>query len=592
MTPHADARPMNLVALCSLALFVGIVAGFGAVVFRALIAFIHNLLFLGQISFVYEANLFTPPSPWGPLVILVPIVGGMGVVFLVNNFAPEAKGHGVPEVMDAIFYKEGRIRPVVALVKSLASALSIGSGAAVGREGPIIQIGSSFGSTLGQILKMPPWQRITLVSAGAGAGIAATFNTPLGGVMFAAEIMMPEVSPRTFLPVVIATGAATYIGRLFFGIHPAFEVPPLQIADVRMIGAAALSSFVVLGVLCGLASWAFIRVLYWMETVFPKIPGNDYTRHAIGMALVGTMMYALMFFQGHYFIEGVGYATIQSILKENITAVVLLAVLFVGKLLATTLSLGSGSSGGIFSPSLFVGATLGGAFGALMDMALPAAGVGVGEAAMVGMAAVVGGATGGAMTAIVMIFEMTRDYNIMVPAILAVAASLGVRRVLSEENIYTIKLARRGKRLPKYRYANMYAVRFAHEVMNKDIVRFEAATPLTQVISELVGAPPATHVLVGHDKRVVGIVQWGGVLQSLEGVQTSKSLGDVARKDFVLVREHDILHDVMNRMSRHQAARAIVSRGRGVPRVDDIVGVISLEDIGDSVVDTHRQLAS
>ena len=430
MTPHSDARPLNLVALCSLALFVGIVAGFGAVVFRALIAFIHNLLFLGQISFVYEANLFTPPSPWGPLVILVPIVGGMGVVFLVNNFAPEAKGHGVPEVMDAIFYKEGRIRPVVALVKSLASALSIGSGAAVGREGPIIQIGSSFGSTLGQILKMPPWQRITLVSAGAGAGIAATFNTPLGGVMFAAEIMMPEVSPRTFLPVVIATGAATYIGRLFFGVHPAFEVPPLQIADVRMIGAAALTSFVVLGVLCGLASWAFIRVLYWMETVFPKVPGNDYTRHAIGMALVGTMMYALMVFQGHYFIEGVGYATIQSILKENMTSIVLLAVLFVGKLLATTLSLGSGSSGGIFSPSLFMGATLGGAFGALMDMALPAAGVGVGEAAMVGMAAVVGGATGGAMTAIVMIFEMTRDYNIMVPAILAVAASLGVRRVL------------------------------------------------------------------------------------------------------------------------------------------------------------------
>jgi len=592
MTPHSDARPLNLVALCSLALFVGVVAGFGAVLFRALIAFIHNLLFLGHISFVYEANLFTPASPWGPLVILVPIVGGMGVVFLVNNFAPEAKGHGVPEVMDAIFYKEGRIRPVVALVKSLASALSIGSGAAVGREGPIIQIGSSFGSTLGQIIKMPPWQRITLVAAGAGAGIAATFNTPLGGVMFAAEIMMPEVSPRTFLPVVIATGTATYIGRLYFGIHPAFEVPPLQIADVHMIGAAALTSFLVLGVLCGLASWAFIRVLYWMETVFPKIPGNDYTRHAIGMALVGIMMYALMLTQGHYFIEGVGYATIQSILNENMTTVVLLAVLFVGKLLATTLSLGSGSSGGIFSPSLFMGATLGGAFGALVDLALPAAGVGVGEAAMVGMAAMVGAGTGGAMTAIVMIFEMTRDYNVMVPAILAVAAALGVRRVLSEENIYTIKLARRGKKLPKYRYANMYAVRFAHEVMNKNIVRFEARTPLTQVIDELAGAPQATHILVGVDRHVVGVVHWGGVLQGLEGVQTRKTLGEVARRDYVLAREGDILHDVMNRMSRHHAALALVTRGRGVPRVDDILGVISLEDIGESVVTTHRQLAS
>lgn len=592
MIPQTDARPLKLVTLCSLALFVGVVAGFGAVLFRALIAFIHNLLFFGQISFVYEANLFTPPSPWGPLVILVPIVGGMAVVFLVNNFAPEAKGHGVPEVMDAIFYREGRIRPVVALVKSLASALSIGSGAAVGREGPIVQIGSSFGSTLGQIIRMPAWQRITLVAAGAGAGIAATFNTPLGGVMFAAEIMMPEVSPRTFLPVVIATGTATYIGRLFFGVHPAFEVPPLEIGDVRLIGAAALMSFVVLGVLCGLAAWAFIRVLYWMESVFPKIPGNDYLRHAIGMVLVGTMMYALMLTQGHYFIEGVGYATVQAILQEKLSLFGLLALLFVGKLLATTLSIGSGSSGGIFSPSLFMGATLGGAFGALMEMALPAAGVGVGEAAMVGMAAVVGGATGGAMTAIVMIFEMTRDYNIMVPAILAVAAAVGVRRVLSEENIYTIKLARRGRRLPKYRYANMYAVRLAHEVMNEDLVRFDARTPLTQLIGELAGAPPATHVLILEEKRVLGIVQWGGALQSLGGVYTDKSLRDVARRDFVLARENDILHDVMNRMSRHQATRALVARGRGVPRAEDILGIISLEDIGDSVLKAHRSLAS
>jgi CIC family chloride channel protein len=592
MIPQSDARPLNLVALCSLGLFVGIVAGFGAVLFRALIAFIHNLLFLGQVSFIYQANQFTPPSPWGPFIILVPIIGGMAVVFLVNNFAPEAKGHGVPEVMDAIFYREGRIRPVVALVKSLASALSIGSGAAVGREGPIVQIGSSFGSTLGQIIRMPPWQRITLVSAGAGAGIAATFNTPLGGVMFAAEIMMPEISPRTFLPVVIATGAATYIGRLYFGVHPAFEVPPLLLADVRMVGAAALSSFVVLGVLCGLAAWAFIRVLYLLETVFPKIPGNDYVRHAIGMALVGTMMYALMLSQGHYFIEGVGYATVQAILQEKVALFWLLAILFVGKLLATTLSIGSGSSGGIFSPSLFMGATLGGAFGALMSTVLPAAGVGVGEAAMVGMAAMVGGTTGGAMTAIVMIFEMTRDYNVMVPAILAVAAAVGVRRVLSEENIYTIKLARRGRRLPKYRYANMYAVRFAHEVMNKDIVKFDTRTPLTQLIGELAGAPPATHVLVVREKRVMGIVPWGGMLQRLGDVHTAKTLGDVARRDFVLVRESDILHDVMNRLSRHRATRALVTSGRGVPRADDILGVITLEDIGDSVVKAHRSLAS
>ena len=179
---------LNLPTLCLLAVAVGIITGFGAVVFRALIAFVHNLLFLGQLSFQYDSSVFTPASPWGLAVILVPVIGSLGVTFIVSTFAPEAKGHGVPEVMDAIYYQRARIRPVVAVAKSLASALSIGSGAAVGREGPIIQIGSALGSTFGQLIRMPMAQRIVLVAAGAGAGIAATFNTPIGGVMFATEL--------------------------------------------------------------------------------------------------------------------------------------------------------------------------------------------------------------------------------------------------------------------------------------------------------------------------------------------------------------------------------------------------------------------
>ena len=172
--------------------------GFGAVAFRALIGLFHNVAFLGLFKFAYDASIFTPPSPWGLFVILVPVIGGLVVTFLIVNFAPEAKGHGVPEVMDAIYYKEGVIRPIVALIKSLASALSIGTGAAVGREGPIIQIGAALGFTLGQVIRMAPWQRITLVAAGAGAGIAATFNTPIGGVMFAIELLMPELSAQDF----------------------------------------------------------------------------------------------------------------------------------------------------------------------------------------------------------------------------------------------------------------------------------------------------------------------------------------------------------------------------------------------------------
>ena len=249
---------------------VGAVAALAAVVFRGLIALFHNLLFLGQWSVVYDANVHTPASPWGPLVILVPVLGAAGVAFLVGNFAPEAKGHGVPEVIDAIYYKRGVVRPVVAVIKSLASALSIGSGGSVGREGPIIQIGASFASTLGQVLRVPVWQRITLIAAGAGAGIAATFNTPIGGVLFAVEIMLHEVSARTLVPVTIATATAAYIGQLVFGSQPSFVIPALETPYFHLTQPVVLLLYPGLGVLAGLASVAYIRSLYAFEDFFDK----------------------------------------------------------------------------------------------------------------------------------------------------------------------------------------------------------------------------------------------------------------------------------------------------------------------------------
>ena len=360
-----ENRSLNLASLSVLAFVVGIVAGFGAVIFRALIAFIHNLFFLGELGLAYDTSVFTPLSPWGPLVILVPVIGAIGVTYLVNNFAPEARGHGVPEVMDAIYYNSGRIRPVVAAVKSLASAIAIGTGAAVGREGPIIQIGAAMGSTLGQIVRMTPGQRITLVAAGAGAGIAATFNTPIGGVLFAIELMMPEVSVATFLPTAIATGTATFIGRLFFGSQPAFFVPNITPLTTDATTALLLVFYAVLGIIIGLAATAFIRSLILAEDLFERI-GNHYVRHMIGMLLVGVLIYAFAVGYGHYFVEGVGYATIQAILLGHLVAPGLLLLLFAGKIFATSVSLGSGSSGGIFSPSLLMGATIGAAFAGLL----------------------------------------------------------------------------------------------------------------------------------------------------------------------------------------------------------------------------------
>src|SRR3984885_3239790 len=369
-----EERRVGLLVLCALALVVGVMTGVGAVALRALIGLFHNALYNGTFSIWYDANVSEGPSRFGDWVFLSPILGGLVVVFLVQRFAPEAKGHGVPEVMDAVFYKHGNIRGQVAIVKSLASALSIGSGAAVGREGPIIQIGAALGSAFFPAIQLATSQKITLLAAGAGAGIAATFNTPLGGVLFALEILLPEVSNRTFLPVVVATGAATTISRILIGPDPAFVVPDIQLSLAQSISVQETIAFVLLGVICGVASWAFIRLLVIMEDAFPKLPGNAYTQNIIGMAIVGLMMVVLTRAFGHPYVDGVGYGVIQSVLDNKMASAGLLALLFVLKMLATTISLGSGASGGIFSPALYLGATLGGSFAIAVDKILPQAG--------------------------------------------------------------------------------------------------------------------------------------------------------------------------------------------------------------------------
>jgi len=581
-------RTLGLFRLTLLGLSLGVVTGVGAVLFRDLINLLHNLFFAGRFGFGYDANVFTAPSRWGAFVILAPVLGGVIVTFLVSNFAPEAKGHGVPEVMDAIYYKEGRIRPIVALVKSLASAFAIGSGSSVGREGPIIQIGSAIGSTLGQIVAMPAGQRITLVAAGAGAGIAATFNTPIGGVMFAIELMLPEVSVDTFLPVAVATGAATFIGRWFFSDQPAFQVPPIVAMTPHADTVALLLLYTLLGALVGVAAAGFVRGIHLVEDVFDLIPWR-YARHMLGMLLVGVLMYALFRKLGQYYVDGVGYATIESILLGNTSAAWLLGLLFVCKALATSTSLGSGSSGGIFSPSLFMGATLGGGFasglaaaGLPMPLSIPAF-------AMVGMGAMVGGGTGAVMTAVTMIFEMTRDYDIVMPLILAVAASVGVRRLLSSESIYTLKLVRRGRTLPKALHANMFLVRHAHEVMDRKVLLLPAKVTFDSFLRDHVTRARFHHVVVTKEGRLFGVIRVNAELwRGVEVAGARMTLGDVASRDFTVARQDAIAFDVIDRMWRKRAFMAIVVKGGGIPRGADVVGVITKEHVADSVANSMK----
>lgn len=442
------SRARELVDVSWKACLVGVVAGLGAVVFRGLIALFHNLAFLGHASFSYDANLHTTPSVWGAAVIAVPVAGSLAVAFLVQRFAPEAKGHGVPEVVDAIYYRAGRIRPIVAVVKALASSISIATGGSVGREGPIAQIGSAFGSTLAQWLGLPAWQRTTLIAAGAGGGIAATFNTPIGGVLFAVELLLVEINARTLFPVSLSVAIATVIGRAAFGANPSFIVAQ-QPSDHLLVGAGALVVLILFGVLLGACAALYSRSIYWFEDLFDAIPGGYPVRHALGMLLVGALMYAFLETTGHYYVQGVGYATVQDILDGVLKSPWLMLLLFAAKLFTTSVTLGSGASGGVFSPALFLGACMGGAFGSLMGALVPSLGLTPLVFAVAGMAGLAGAAMSAALTAVTMLFEMTRSYEIVLPMIITVASAYAARRVILRDSIYTFKLTRRGHHVPQ-----------------------------------------------------------------------------------------------------------------------------------------------
>ncbi|KAA5604134.1 chloride channel protein [Roseospira marina] len=577
---------MGLVSLSILALVVGAVTGVGAALLRVLIAVVHNAVFLGEFGWSYVANDPTPPSQWGPFVILAPVVGGLIVLFLVRRFAPEAKGHGVPEVMAAIFYNNGRIRPVVVIIKSLASALSIGSGASVGREGPIIQIGSGIGSTLGQLCHLARWQTITLVAAGAGAGIAATFNTPLGAVMFTIELMLPEVSARTFLPVVLATSTATYVGRIFFGIEPAFTVPTEVLPELLFPSTVQfLPVYVVFGILCGGAAALFVWFLHWVEDFFDDMPLNPYVKNVIGMTCLGVMMYVFFLIYGRYFTDGVGYATIQSILNGDMTFAYLMAILFFAKLLATSISLASGASGGVFSPSLFLGATLGGCFGAILTVAWPHLGLGPIQFAIIGMAAIVGGGTGAAMTGILMIFEMTGDYTIIVPVTIAVAAAIGTRRVLMEDNIYTMKLARRGQHIPKERHSHMFTIRKVRDLMAPVVARLTTDDLNRQDTGCHVrdaSALIADHYATVEDARghLVGVLPTDAQGRPLPGAALITT--------YTIIIEGDFVQALMTRLAKRNTSLAVVLKERGAVRPYRVTGVVHRDGVAKAILDEYR----
>lgn len=566
-----ESENRSIVLLCVLAILIGVIAGIGAWIFRLLIGLFHNFLFLGQFSLHYDANVHTPTDVWGAWVIFVPVIGAVGVAWLVKTFAPEAKGHGVPEVMDAIYYNEGRIRPVVVVVKSLASALSIGSGGAIGREGPIIQIGATFGSFIGSCVAMPTRQRIILVAAGAGAGIAATFNAPLGGILFAVELLLVSISAPSIFLVVTSTILATYVGRQLLSLTPSFDVPALQIPDFGIGANWGLILFLPFGLICGVAATVFIRAIYWAEDKFDAMPGNYYSRHMLGMAIVGVMIYVLQLYAGHFYVQGVGYATILDVLTSVLSDPWFLLLLFALKMVATCLTLGSGASGGVFSPSLFMGATLGAAFGSVMHMIFPGLEVGITVFAIAGMAAMIGSTTGAVFTSVVMLAEMTGDHNTVLPTVLTTAVAYIVRRNLSPASIYTLKLNRRGHAVPEGMTSAFLAAKEIKDIMTRNFTILpEGETP-----------PDSPGIVIWTRDGRIAVTERRFVDKS----RPEQPLSVGARGRYLVVPEAAGMVDILQQLHEHKAEYALVSSVPDSKMAADIVGVVTVTEISNTLKD-------
>lgn len=551
--------PESLVLVLS-AVLIGGGTGAGAVAFIWLLARINEWTVRGQ---QLLGNVFG--------LLLAMGLAGLAVGYVVDRWAREAKGHGVPEVMEAIALRGGRIRPRVAALKVLASSLTIGVGGSAGREGPIVQVGSALGSTLGQALHFSAERVRTLVACGAAAGIAATFNAPIAGSIFALEVILGRFTVRYFGAVVISAVSASIVGRAFLGAEPAFAVPAYPLHHLGEIPI-----YILLGLLSALVAVVFIRLLYWLEGIFDEWEMPLPVKAAIGMLLtaaVGLLAPGRM-------VLGPGMELIGETIAEDFDiALQIMAVLLIMKLLATTFTLGSGNSGGVFAPGLFMGAMLGGIVGSIAHTVWPNVALNPGAYAIVGMAAVFAGAARAPITAVLIVFEMSNDYQLILPLMMATVLSTLLAEHLFSESIYTLKLRLKGIALQRGRDVDIMQGLLVREAMTRDAYVVEEDMPLQELGEYFQKTHAHSFPVVDKEHGLVGMVSITDYDQALQegGIENGLKVKDIATTGQILVAYDDEpMGDALQRLAVREVNKLpVVSRKD--PQL--IVGVIRRRDI-------------
>ncbi|MCK5403843.1 MAG: chloride channel protein [Desulfobulbaceae bacterium] len=521
----------------ALALAIGMLAGLGAVLFRELLDFFQQILWPAGKNFtdqIQQADL------WQRL--LIPTVVGLLAGPVITFWAPEVRGPGVPEVIEALALRGGRIRHRVTVIKTFITAGLIAAGGSLGREGPIVQIGSSIGSSLTQLFGLGPDSRRLAVACGAAAGIAATFQAPMAGTLFAVEVLLFDLEVVSLSNIVIAAVTGTMTARMLLDEPQIFSVP-----DFMLTNPAELFLYLVLGIFAGFVSLLLMRVIFTLPRLWQKARIPQWLTPAAGGLLLGC--------SGIFFPEalGVGYESINVTLAGNVSLVFVL-MLLAAKILATGLSIGSGMSGGIFAPSLFLGAMLGSVIGLSAQLVFPNAGLDPAFYALVGMGAMVSGTTLAPITAILTIFELTNSYEIVLPLMVSCIASLTVVRLVHGYSIYETKLLDKGINIVKGREVNILRGMRAGNHMSDDLQVLRTDTPCAEIVSLMEESSFPHFVVLDHADRLQGILtlrDFRRIFAHPELCRPETTAETLMVKEVVSITEEDDMEKAFRLFARH-----------------------------------------
>ena len=542
--PPAQFR---MVTVSLLAAGVGVLAGFVAFALYKLIGLFTNLVFYHRWSAEFLSARHNHLGPW---VILMPVIGGIIIGFMAKYGTDKIKGHGIPEAMEAVLTNRSRIQPRVAILKPISAAIAIGTGGPFGAEGPIIQTGGALGSLVGQVLHTTAAERKVLLACGAAAGMSATFNTPIAGVILAIELLLFEFKSRSFIPLVIASTLATAVHMRLLGAGPMFSVASMDFGIPR-----ALPFYLILGVLCGLGAVAFSKSLYWVEDQFEKLPVDHLWWPAIGALGLGIIGYFVPR------VLGVGYDTIGDILNANLALKVLIIVM-VAKAIALIVSLGSGTSGGLLAPMFMSSAAMGGAYAMLMNRVFPSAGLAPGAFALVAMGAVFGAASRATFTFIIFAFEITRDYNSVLPLMLVSVIADGIAMLfMPRSSIMTEKLARRGLYIHQDYETDVLQQVAVAETMDHEVPGIPTEMTVAELAERVARHDPAVSkhqglVLVNPDGALEGIITRSDIHKALErDPRGSMTVLEAGSREVIVTFMDETLHEASAKMLRHKIGR-------------------------------------